>query len=71
MDYSQTIDHVYEKLEDYKPIKKKKVLIVFDIWHQIWNLINDLVLLLLKCFSKVEKTQYFACFYIIILFQSA
>ena len=30
IDYSQTIDDVYEKLEDYNPTKKR-VLIVFDI----------------------------------------
>ena len=29
-DYSQTIDDVYENLEDYNPTKKRKVLIVFD-----------------------------------------
>ena len=30
VDYSQTIDDVYEKLEDYNPTKKGRVLIVFD-----------------------------------------
>ena len=30
IDYSQTIDDVYEHLEDYDPIKKRRVLIVFD-----------------------------------------
>ena len=30
IDYSQTIDDVYEKLKDYDPLKKRKVLIVFD-----------------------------------------
>ena len=30
IDYSQTIDDVYENLEDYNPTKKKRVLIVFD-----------------------------------------
>ena len=30
IDYSQTIDDVYENLEDYNPIKKRRVLIVFD-----------------------------------------
>ena len=30
VDYSQTIDDVYENLKDYSPAKKKKVLIVFD-----------------------------------------
>ena len=29
-DYSQTIDDVYEHLEDYNPTKKMRVLIVFD-----------------------------------------
>ena len=28
-DYSQTIDDVYENVEDYNPIKKKRVLVVF------------------------------------------
>ena len=30
IDYSQTINDVYEKLEDCNPTKKKRVLIVFD-----------------------------------------
>ena len=30
IDYSQSINDVYEKLEDYNPTKKRKVLIVFD-----------------------------------------
>ena len=30
IDYSQTIDDVYENVEDYNPPNKKKVLIVFD-----------------------------------------
>ena len=30
IDYSQTIDDVYENVEDYKPTKKWRVLIVFD-----------------------------------------
>ena len=29
-DYSQTIDDVYEHLEDYNPTKKRRVLIMFD-----------------------------------------
>ena len=28
--YPQTIDGIYENLEDYNPMKKKRVLIVFD-----------------------------------------
>ena len=30
INYSETIDDVYENLEDYKPKKKIKMLIVFD-----------------------------------------
>ena len=30
VDYSQTIDDVYENLEDYNPTKKRRVLIAFD-----------------------------------------
>ena len=30
IEYSQTIDNVYEHLEEYKPPKKRKTLIVFD-----------------------------------------
>ena len=30
IDYLQTIDDVYENLEDYNPTKKRRVLIVFD-----------------------------------------
>ena len=30
IDYSQTVDDVYENLEDYNPTKKRKALIVFD-----------------------------------------
>ena len=28
--YSQTIDDIYENLEDYNPTKKRRVLILFD-----------------------------------------
>ena len=30
IDYSKTIEDVYENLKDYNPIKKTRVLIVFD-----------------------------------------
>ena len=30
VDYSQTIDDVYENLEDYNPPKKRKTLIMFE-----------------------------------------
>ena len=36
IDYSQTIDNVYENLDDYNPTKKRRVLIVFH------NMIGDM-----------------------------
>ena len=30
INYSQTVDDVYENLEDYNPTKNRRVLIVFD-----------------------------------------
>ena len=30
VDYSQTVDDVYENLKDYNPINKRRALIVFD-----------------------------------------
>ena len=30
IDYSQTIDNVYEDLEDYNPTKKRRLLIMVD-----------------------------------------
>ena len=69
-DYSQTIDYVYENLEDHNPTKKRKVLIVFD----------DIIVGMesnekIKPYShgivfKRKKAHYFACFYITILFKS-
>ena len=43
IDYSQTIDDVYENLEDYNPTKKRKVLILFGdmIPKLIWKLIKN------------------------------
>ena len=45
IDYSQTIDDVYEDLEDYNPTKKRRVLIVFD------DMIADM-----KSNKKVQKS---------------
>ena len=47
MDYLQTINDVYANLEDYNPVKERRVLIVFD------DMIADMeFLLLLNCFLK-------------------
>ena len=39
-DYSQTIDNVFENLEDYNSTKKRRVLIVFDNM-MIWNITKN------------------------------
>ena len=71
IDYSQTIDDVYENLEDYNPTKKRKVLILFG------DMIPDMEanklygVLLLPNALKRKKAQHFTCFYMTILFQSA
>ena len=39
MDYSNDMQDVYENIEDYNPIKKQKVLIIF--YDMIANMINN------------------------------
>ena len=64
-EYSQTIDNVYENLEDYNPTKKKRALIVFD------NMIADI-----ESNKKVSpvvtelflRGRKFACLFTAILF---
>ena len=41
IDYSLTIDDVYEKIEDYNPTKNRRVLIVFDDMIANMNLIKN------------------------------
>ena len=69
IDYSQFID-LHENLEDYNPIRKKRVLIVFDDMIADMESNKKLSPLVTELILK-EKTQYLACFYITVLFQSA
>ena len=46
-DYTQSIDDVYENLEDYNPTKKRRKLIVFDDMKA--DMKSNEVLLLLNC----------------------
>ena len=55
IEYSNTMDDVYENIDDYKSNRKRKILIVFD------DMIADIV-------WKVPKTKYFTCFYCSLLF---
>ena len=50
IDYSQTVDDVYENLEDYNPTKKRKVLIVFHDMIADMESNKKQVLLLMNCF---------------------
>ena len=47
IDYSQTIENVYENLEDYNPTKKTRLLIVFD------DMIGDM--------ESNKKIQTYSC----------
>ena len=72
IDYSQTSDDIYENLEDYNPIKKRRVLIVFDdMEYADMESNKKLSAIVTKLFFKRKKTQYFTWPYITILFQSA
>ena len=71
IDYSQTIDGVYEHLEDYNPTKKRRVLVILDdMIADMEEKSNEKLSNYGIVFTR-KKTQYFTCFYITILFQSA
>ena len=59
--YSQTIDDVYENLEDFNPTNKKRVLIFFKSYCLSPNLFKSYFL----------SPQCFTWFYITLLFQRA
>ena len=45
VEYSNDMDNVYKKVEEYNPHKKRKILIVFDdmIWLLICLIIKSLI----------------------------
>ena len=70
IDYSQTIDDVYENLDDCNPTKKRRVLIVFD--HMIADIeFNKKLGSIVTEMSSRDLNIYFTCFYSTILFQIA
>ena len=71
IDYSKTIDDIYENLEDYNPTKNRRVLILFDDMIADMESNKKLSPIVTELFFKRKKAQFFACFNIIILFQSA
>ena len=68
-DYSQTVDDVYENLEEYNPTKKWKRLIVLD--DMIADMGANKKSYSYWIVSKKKKTQHFTYFHITILFQNA
>ena len=55
MGYSNDMQDVYENIEDYNPIKKRKILIAFD--DMIADMINNNKLnpIVTNCLSEVEN----------------
>ena len=71
IDYSQTIDNIYENLEDYNPTKIRRVLIVSNDMIADMKSNKKLSSIVYWIVFKRNKTQYFTCFYIKMLFQFA
>ena len=69
IDYLQTIDDVYENLEDYNRKKKRKVLIVFDYMTGDMES-NKNSSIVTELFLRGRKLDS-SLFHITILFQSA
>ena len=67
--FSQTVDDVYENLEEYNPTKKWKRLIVLD--DMIADMGANKKSYSYWIVSKKKKTQHFTYFHITILFQNA
>ena len=61
-DYSEATDDIYENLEDYNPIKKRKVLIVFDDMIADTEANKKLIPIVTKLILKKKKTQHFTYF---------
>ena len=71
IDYSQTIDNVYENLEDYNPTKKRRVFIVF---HGMIADMESNKKIKSYCYWNVlkgKKAQYSTCFFLTTLLKSA
>ena len=70
VNFSQTIDYVYDNLEKYNPKKKRKVLLVFN------DIIPDMVVnkklshTVTELFLRGSKFNISLVFYITFLFQS-
>ena len=70
-DYPQTIDDVYENLEEYIPTKKRKVLIVFDYMISDMEASKNLKAIAAELFTRERKLDIFFFFCIKIIFCNA
>ena len=70
IDYSETLDGVYESLEEYNWIKKRRLLIVFDDMIADMESNKKLSPIITELFLRVRKLNISLVF-ISILFQSA
>ena len=71
IDYSQTIDEVYENFEDYNLTMKKWVLIVFDDMIAYMDSNKKLSPIVTELLLRGRKLNISLVFYVTILFQSA
>ena len=58
IDYSQTIDDVYENLEDYNPTKKRKVLILFGDMIPDMEANKKLSPIVTECSQEEESSAF-------------
>ena len=63
IDYSQTIDGVYENVEDYNQTKKRKVLIVFDDMIADMESNKKLSPIVTELFLRERKLNFLLVFY--------
>ena len=66
MEYSNNMQDVYKNIEDYNPIKKRKILIVFD--DMIADMINNNKLnpIVTELFTRGRKLNISIIYYAII-----
>ena len=65
---SNTMNGVYKNINGYNPRGKRKILIVFDDMIADVKGNKKLQAIIEDLFIKLQKTQYFTCFYHTVLF---
>ena len=62
------MEGVYKNINDYNPRRKRKILIVFDDMIADVKGNKKLQAIIEDLFIKLQKTQYFTCYYHTVLF---